>query len=37
MEDRGFTLKKQLEPLGVTLNTPSFLVGKDQLSQEEVT
>ena len=37
MADRGFTIKKQLEPLGVTLNIPSFLAGKDQLSQEEVT
>ena len=26
-----------MEPLGVTLNIPSFLAGKDQLSQEEVT
>ena len=25
-----------MEPLGVTLNIPSFLEGKDQLSQEEV-
>ena len=30
-------LKKQLEPLGVSLNIPSFLARKDQLSQEEVT
>ena len=37
MADRGFTIKKQLEPLVVTLNIPSFLAGKDQLSQEEVT
>ena len=37
MADRRFTIKKQLEPLGVTLNIPSFLAGKDQLSQEEVT
>ena len=37
MADRGFTIKKQLEPLGVTLNIPYFLAGKDQLSQEEVT
>ena len=28
---------KQLEPLGVTLNIPSLLAGKDWLSQEEVT
>ena len=37
MADRGFTTKKTLEPSGVTLNIPSFLAGKDQLSQEEVT
>ena len=37
MADRGFTIKKQLEPLGVTLNVPSFLGGKDHLYQEEVT
>ena len=37
MADRGFTIKKQLEPLGITLNIPYFLAGKDQLSQEEVT
>ena len=33
MADRGFTIKKQLEPLGITLSIPSFLAGKDQLSQ----
>ena len=37
MADRGFTIKKQVDPLGVTLNIPSFLAEKDQLSQEEVT
>ena len=37
MADRRFTIKKQLEPLGVTLNIPSFLAEKGQLSQEEVT
>ena len=26
-----------MEPLGVTLNIPSFLAGEDELSQEEVT
>ena len=36
-KDDDLQLKKQLEPLGVTLNIPSFLAGKDQLSQEEVT
>lgn len=34
MGERRFTIKK-LEPLGVTLNIPSFLAGKDQLFQEE--
>ena len=37
MADRGFTIKKQLDPLGVTLNIPAFLAGKDQLSHNEVT
>ena len=38
MAHRGFTIKKPLEPLvGVTLNILSFLVGKNQLSQEEMT
>ena len=36
MEDRGFatttTTKKQFEPLGVSLNSPSILGGKDQFS-----
>ena len=32
MADRGSTIKTQLEPLGVTLNIPSFLARKDQLS-----
>ena len=36
MAERGFTIKKQLEPPDVTLNIPSFLGGKDQLSHEEV-
>ena len=37
MADRGFTTKKQLEPLDVTHNIPHFLTRKDQLSQKEVT
>ena len=37
MADIGFTIKKQLDPLGVTLNIPAFLAGKDQLSHNEVT
>ena len=36
LADRGFTIKKQLQPLGVTLNIHSFLAAKDQLPQEEV-
>ena len=36
MADGGFTIKKQFESLDVTLNIPSFLAGKDQISQEEV-
>ena len=37
MADRGFTIKKQLEPLGVMLNILSLIAVKDQLSQEKVT
>ena len=37
MADRGFTIKKQLDPLGVTSNIPAFLAGKDELSHDEVT
>ena len=37
MADGEFTIKKQQQPLGVTLNIPSFLPQKYQLSQDEVT
>ena len=37
MADRWYSIKKQLEPLGVTPNIPSFLAWKGQLSQKEVT
>ncbi len=36
MADRGYTIKDQLEPLGVGLNIPSFLVGRKQLDAAEV-
>lgn len=36
MADRGFTISEQLKPLSVNLNIPSFLAGKDQLSESEV-
>ncbi len=36
MADRGFTIKDQLEPLGVALNIPSFLDGRKQLDAAEV-
>lgn len=37
MADRGFTIKELLEPLGVSLNIPAFLKGKDQLSREDIS
>ena len=36
MADRGFTIEKELEPLKVTLNIPSFLAGRNQLEKSEV-
>lgn len=36
MADRGFTIKDLLKPLKVTLNIPSFLGGREQLTEEEV-
>ncbi|XP_065665566.1 uncharacterized protein LOC136086992 [Hydra vulgaris] len=36
MADRGFLINDLLKPLGVTLNIPAFLNGRDQLSHEEV-
>ena len=35
MADRGFTIQDLLEPLGVCLIIPSFLSGRDQLTEEE--
>ena len=31
MADRGFTIQEQLDPLGVKVNIPAFLDGKEQL------
>ena len=36
MADRGFTIDEELKSLGVTLNIPSFLKGRDQLTSAEV-
>jgi hypothetical protein len=36
MADRGFTIESLLSPMGVSLNIPSFLSGRDQLPEEEV-
>ena len=36
MADRGFT-ENLLKPLGVSLNIPGFLHGREQLTNEEVT
>ena len=36
MTDRGFTIEEELKPLNVKLNIPSFLDGRDQLTQPEV-
>ena len=37
MADRGFTVENLLKPLGVSLNIPAFLHGREQLTNEEVT
>ena len=37
MADRGFTIQNLLKPLGVSLNIPAFLQGREQLTMEEVT
>ena len=37
MVDRGFTVENVLKPLGVSLNIPAFLHGREQLTNEEVT
>ena len=36
MADRGFTIQRDLHPLGITLNIPPFMEGRDQLPAEEV-
>ena len=36
MAYRGFTITDLLKPLKVTLNIPSFLSGRDQLTEDEV-
>lgn len=36
MADRGFTIEDLVEPMGVQLIIPSFLHGRDQLSEEEI-
>ena len=36
MADRGFTVADDLSPLGVSLNIPCFLEGRDQLTAAEV-
>ena len=36
MADRGFTNEENLKDLGVTLNIPAFLDGRDQLERDEV-
>lgn len=36
MADRGFTIRDQLQEIGVDLNIPPFLQGQQQLPSEEV-
>ena len=36
MADRGFTIQELLDPLGVKLNIPAFLDGKEQLDKDVV-
>ena len=36
MTDRGFTIQELLDPLGVKVNIPAFLDGKEQLDKEDV-
>ena len=36
MADRGFTIQDDLTPLGVRVNIPPFLKGKEQLDGEEL-
>lgn len=35
--DRGFIVENVLKPLGVSLNIPVFLHGREQLTNKEVT
>ena len=35
MADQGFTIEDLLKPLGVKLNIPAFLRGRDQFEQAE--
>ena len=37
MADRGFTIAEELRNIGVSLNIPSLLSGRNQLTEEEVT
>ena len=36
MADRGFLISDDLESIGVSLNIPAFLNGRDQLTKAEV-
>ena len=36
MANRGFTIEDELDKIGVTLNIPSFLGGREQLTKAEV-
>ena len=36
MADRGFTINEMLQAIGVELNIPPFMEGRQQLSAEEV-
>ena len=36
MADRGFTIHNELAPVGVSLNIPAFLGGRDYLTKVEV-
>ena len=36
MADRGFTIQEILDPLGVQLNIPAVLDGREQLEEDEV-
>ena len=36
MADRGFTVKDMLETLGIGLNIPPFMEGRQQLPSEEI-